>query len=84
MHGNYLTPSPLFFSLVLQALENASDDIASGLDSFYLIFAGALVFFMQTGFAMVSLWQVTQDKNNVVMSANSSIAFEISVVCRLN
>jgi Amt family ammonium transporter len=31
----------------------AKTDLAAGVDSFYLIFAGALVFFMQIGFAML-------------------------------
>mmetsp|Transcript_25631 Transcript_25631/g.39399 ORF Transcript_25631/g.39399 Transcript_25631/m.39399 type:complete len:526 (-) Transcript_25631:960-2537(-) len=33
--------------------EEQSASLASGIDSFYLIFAGALVYFMQTGFAML-------------------------------
>jgi hypothetical protein len=44
-----------FLSFCRKELDDAVENLASGLDSFYLLFAGALVFFMQTGFAMVSL-----------------------------
>ena len=42
---------------LLECMSNAqsaaTDSLGAGIDSFYLIFAGALVYFMQTGFAML-------------------------------
>jgi len=38
---------------VSDGTEAAKNDLAGGVDSFYLLFAGALVFFMQIGFAML-------------------------------
>jgi Amt family ammonium transporter len=59
-------------------------DVASGLDSFYLIFAGALVFFMQTGFAMLCAGSI-RSKNvknvmlwNLLDSCGGGIAFWIT------
>jgi hypothetical protein len=36
----------------LQRAMAAVDDVATGVNTFYLLFAGALVYFMQPGFAM--------------------------------
>jgi len=59
-------------------------DLADGLDSFYLIFAGALVFFMQTGFAMLCAGSI-RSKNvknvllwNLLDSCGGGIAFWIT------
>ncbi|VEU44452.1 unnamed protein product [Pseudo-nitzschia multistriata] len=66
------------------ALDGATLDIAKGLDSFYLIFAGALVFFMQTGFAMLCAGSI-RSKNvknvllwNLLDSCGGGIAFWIT------
>jgi len=38
----------------------AVGEVASGLDVFYLLFAGAMVFFMQSGFAMLCAGSIRQ------------------------
>jgi len=65
-------------------LGDAVENLASGLDSFYLIFAGALVFFMQTGFAMLCAGSI-RSKNvknvllwNLLDSCGGGIAFWIT------
>lgn len=65
-------------------LSKASSNVAGGLDSFYLIFAGALVFFMQTGFAMLCAGSI-RSKNvknvmlwNLLDSCGGGIAFWIT------
>jgi len=65
-------------------LDDAIASISSGLDSFYLIFAGALVFFMQTGFAMLCAGSI-RSKNvknvllwNLLDSCGGGIAFWIT------
>jgi len=67
-----------------EALGDAANNIASGLDSFYLLFAGALVFFMQTGFAMLCAGSI-RSKNvknvllwNLLDSCGGGIAFWIT------
>lgn len=46
----------------------ANLDLASGIDSFYLIFAGALVYFMQTGFAMLCAGSIrAKNVKNIVL-----------------
>lgn len=59
-------------------------DLAGGLNSFYLIFAGALVFFMQTGFAMLCAGSI-RSKNvknvllwNLLDSCGGGLAFWIT------
>jgi Amt family ammonium transporter len=48
------------------AAETAS--LASGVDTFYLIFAGALVYFMQTGFAMLTAGSIrSKNVKNVLL-----------------
>lgn len=43
-------------------------DLASGVDSFFLIFAGALVYFMQTGFAMLCAGSIrSKNVSNVLL-----------------
>jgi len=65
-------------------LGDATSQVASGLDSFYLIFAGALVFFMQTGFAMLCAGSI-RSKNvknvllwNLMDSCGGGLAFWIT------
>jgi len=65
-------------------LKDAVVNIELGLDSFYLIFAGALVFFMQTGFAMLCAGSI-RSKNvknvllwNLLDSCGGGIAFWIT------
>jgi len=45
-------------------------DVAAGLDAFYLIFAAALVFFMQAGFAMLCAGSVRQKNVKNIMLKN--------------
>jgi Amt family ammonium transporter len=59
----------------------AKNDLVSGVDSFYLLFAGALVFFMQVGFAMLLAGSI-REKNvanvllwNLLDSAGGAFAF---------
>jgi len=48
--------------------ENRAASLASGIDSFYLIFAGALVYFMQTGFAMLCAGSIrAKNVKNIVL-----------------
>lgn len=65
-------------------LDDAVENLASGLDSFYLLFAGALVFFMQTGFAMLCAGSI-RSKNvknvllwNLLDSCGGGIAFWVT------
>jgi hypothetical protein len=53
-YPEYASQIKIFF-FPRKELGNVAGNLASGLDSFYLLFAGALVFFMQLGFAMVRL-----------------------------
>ena len=57
------------------------NDISSGLNSFFLIYAGALVFFMQVGFAMLCAGSI-REKNvknvllwNLLDSAGGAFGF---------
>jgi len=44
------------------------DNLAGGVDTFYLIFAGALVYFMQTGFAMLCAGSIrAKNVKNVIL-----------------
>jgi len=67
-----------------EKLGAATYDLASGLDSFYLIFAGALVFFMQTGFAMLCAGSIRSKtvKNvllwNLLDSCGGGLAFWVT------
>jgi len=60
---------------------NRADDIAKGLDTFFLLFAGALVYFMQPGFAMLCAGSIRAKnvKNimlwNLLDSAGGGIMF---------
>lgn len=63
------------------ASKGGIQDLADGIDSFYLIFAGALVYFMQTGFAMLCAGSI-RSKNvknvllwNLLDSCGGGIAF---------
>jgi len=48
--------------------QSRTDSLASGIDTFYLIFAGALVYFMQTGFAMLCAGSVrAKNVKNIVL-----------------
>jgi Amt family ammonium transporter len=68
----------------LKLSTNASqgrEDISSGLNSFFLIYAGALVFFMQLGFAMLCAGSI-REKNvknvllwNLLDSAGGAFGF---------
>lgn len=65
-------------------LSDAAGNLTSGLDSFYLIFAGALVFFMQTGFAMLCAGSI-RSKNvknvllwNLLDSCGGGLAFWVT------
>lgn len=46
------------------------DDVAAGLDAFYLLFAAALVFLMQAGFAMLCAGSVRQKNVKNIMLKN--------------
>lgn len=70
---------------LLQCVSDAADagrkDISSGLNSFFLIYAGALVFFMQLGFAMLCAGSI-REKNvknvllwNLLDSAGGAFGF---------
>lgn len=51
-----------------QAMEETTASLASGVDTFYLIFAGALVYFMQTGFAMLCAGSIrAKNCKNVIL-----------------
>lgn len=46
----------------------ATSSLANGIDTFYLIFAGALVYFMQTGFAMLCAGSIrAKNVKNVIL-----------------
>lgn len=71
-------------SCIADGSQAKSADLASGLNSFYLIFAGALVFFMQTGFAMLCAGSI-RSKNvknvllwNLLDSCGGGLAFWIT------
>jgi len=66
---------------VSEDTEAAKNDVAEGLDAFFLLFAGALVFFMQVGFAMLLAGSI-REKNvanvllwNLLDSAGGALAF---------
>lgn len=48
----------------------AVGEVASGLDVFYLLFAGAMVFFMQSGFAMLCAGSIRQKNVKNIMLKN--------------
>jgi Amt family ammonium transporter len=53
---------------VVQALSDQTSNLAGGIDAFYLIFAGALVYFMQTGFAMLCAGSIrAKNVKNVIL-----------------
>jgi Amt family ammonium transporter len=59
---------PLFRCGNLQALNVQTSNLAGGIDAFYLIFAGALVYFMQTGFAMLCAGSIrAKNVKNVIL-----------------
>ena len=74
-----LTPTTPF--LQSQLIDSSLDDISSGLNSFFLIFGGALVYFMQTGFAMLCAGSIrAKNAKNVILwnlldSAGGGLAF---------
>jgi ammonium transporter, Amt family len=54
--------------LVPQLINDEVTSISSGIDAFYLIFAGALVYFMQTGFAMLCAGSIrAKNVKNVIL-----------------
>jgi Amt family ammonium transporter len=61
----------------------ATNSLASGVDTFYLIFAGALVYFMQTGFAMLCAGSIrAKNVKNVILwnmldSCGGGLAFYV-------
>jgi Amt family ammonium transporter len=66
---------------ISDGLEQSVASVSSGVDSFYLIFAGALVYFMQTGFAMLCAGSI-RSKNvknillwNLLDSVGGCLAF---------
>jgi Amt family ammonium transporter len=51
-----------------QSLQMETDGLAGGIDAFFLIFAGALVYFMQTGFAMLCAGSIrAKNVQNVIL-----------------
>ena len=52
------------------AVKSTVDGITTGLDTFFLLFAGALVFFMQAGFAMLCAGSVRQKNVKNIMLKN--------------
>jgi len=62
-----------FIRCIADAQDNGSqadriESLAAGIDSFYLIFAGALVYFMQTGFAMLCAGSIrAKNVKNVIL-----------------
>lgn len=66
---------------IAETAQQQRDDLISGVNSFYLIFAGALVFFMQLGFAMLCAGSIRQKnvKNvllwNLLDSAGGAFGF---------
>jgi Amt family ammonium transporter len=78
-HGSDLSVELL--QCVSDAAEGGRDEISSGLNSFFLIYAGALVFFMQLGFAMLCAGSI-REKNvknvllwNLLDSAGGAFGF---------
>lgn len=71
----------LMYWLLMQQISQQTSDLASGIDTFYLIFAGALVYFMQTGFAMLCAGSIrAKNVKNVILwnlldSCGGGIAF---------
>ena len=61
-------PSHVVFIIIMQDTTEQIESLASGVDSFYLIFAGALVYFMQTGFAMLCAGSIrAKNVKNVIL-----------------
>eukprot|EP00934_Nitzschia_sp_Nitz4_P001687 Nitzschia sp. Nitz4//scaffold12_size214221//81935//83673//NITZ4_001497-RA/size214221-augustus-gene-0.7-mRNA-1//1//CDS//3329535011//1687//frame0 len=66
------------------ALQEETTDLAGGIDAFYLIFAGALVYFMQTGFAMLCAGSIrAKNVKNVILwnlldSCGGGLAFWVT------
>jgi len=57
-------------SLAACAVQAGLEDMASGVDTFFLLFAGALVFLMQAGFAMLCAGSVRQKNVKNIMLKN--------------
>lgn len=82
--AHFLTLSSTFILCTSPSYHNTSqqrEDLISGINSFYLIFAGALVFFMQLGFAMLCAGSI-REKNvknvllwNLLDSAGGAFGF---------
>jgi len=73
--------STALLQCVSDSTQEARADLISGVDTFYLIFAGALVFFMQIGFAMLLAGSI-REKNvknvllwNLLDSAGGAFGF---------
>ena len=78
---NLIYDSPFTPSFIPKFTAEATASLAQGVDSFYLIFAGALVYFMQTGFAMLCAGSI-RSKNvknvmlwNLLDSCGGGLAF---------
>jgi len=57
-----------FIQCISDEQEKAANSIESGVDTFYLLFAGALVYFMQTGFAMLCAGSIrAKNVKNVIL-----------------
>ena len=68
--GIFCSHASFHFRLVLceQQHNAATSSLANGIDTFYLIFAGALVYFMQTGFAMLCAGSIrAKNVKNVIL-----------------
>lgn len=53
---------------ISDASESSATNVTSGLDTFYLLWAGALVYFMQTGFAMLCAGSIrSKNVSNVIL-----------------
>jgi len=70
-----------FIKCISDGQEDGAGTIKSGVDTFYLLFAGALVYFMQTGFAMLCAGSIrAKNVKNVILwnlldSCGGGIAF---------
>jgi Amt family ammonium transporter len=77
-------PTQIHTKKHIQATAAATQDISTGLDHFYLIYAGALVFFMQLGFAMLCAGSIrAKNVKNVLLwnlmdSCGGGLAFWVT------
>jgi Amt family ammonium transporter len=66
----YCEANPLDASGAVCAVKTTIEGIIEGLDTFFLLFAGALVFMMQAGFAMLCAGSVRQKNVKNIMLKN--------------